>query len=1027
MKPKYRRILRSMLPSLIVVPSMAQVAFAGAIVPDTPGNILIPGNYNGGAAAADTIQASGGTTSPFTADIRSGAIINGDAVLLHGLIVSSANYTVLNAGILNATAGRGISATAEFTLNNSGTIQGNGNYEGIYASGGTTSITNSGAILGDDDGIFFSTNGGTVNNTGSITATGTSFGINGFDNVTVSNALSGTITGDSGGINALTLLTVTNAGSITATNGIAITATNTLTVTNTGDIVATAGAGISAANTATIANNSIFDIFGNVIGGGTISGSTQGITAGNDANIVNRLQATISGGVDGVVVGDTGTLLNYGLISGGTGNAITAGNGLDLDNRGTLIGGVSAVSLGNNGGISNSSNITGGTGNGITAGTDLVLSNSGSISTTGGSGVSAGAIADITNSNLIRGNVGITATGGGASIYNSGRIVGTGGVAISLGDNAGVGGNTITLEDGEVDGDITSTGSGNVLEASDGTVYGSLTGIQSITVDANGELEIYGDINSPSTIVVEADGGLGGEGNWQANINLASDSYIYALEEGNSNYDSGVLSISGNVIHAVDSAILTGINPDSGIFNDGTSSSLIRSTSGIYDARNAIIDLYPSTDQALRNGNYVIVEGAGGTVLGGGNTIQYYGASDTLLGNYFAEASVAAGDLVVSVDHQFGSLPGLNHNQRSLGNVLDTFMDNESALPSGASGSVALRELIGVLDYNDLGYTQYVLGGIVSPIESALALTESTINSNYRLHRQIQDHLAVARSGGDIVKAYTGTTTDSKGAVVAPATSSYSSKGNVWGSFSYDWQDYDGPGTIADFDGEVAAFTAGFDYRVAPNFILGVLVDGSKADLDGTGDSTDVESFRVAAYGSWGASTGLYSDFLAGYGTHDLDFSDADSFQALGTIGYAFGDDHVKHGPFAGLEYQRVDVDSFGYNSFVPIDVDGYDVDSFRGLLGYRVNADLGTFRPYASAAYAHEFKDDDTSASAALAGTPFRVSGASRGSALLLTTGTGIRLSEALTLDIGYRGEIALDDEGIDSHGGTLGLNYKF
>jgi hypothetical protein len=1026
MKPKYRRIVRSMLPTLIVVPAMTQMALAGTIAPDTPGNILVPSNYNGGAPAADTIDASGGTTSPFTADIRSGAILTGDAVLLHGLIVSSGDYTVLNAGTLNATAGRGISAGVAFTLTNSGLIQGNGTHTGVYADGGST-LHNSGTIVGDDDGIRFFSAGGIVNNSGSITATGSSFGISGLGSITVTNSLAGTISGDSGGINGLTALTITNAGQITASNGIGITATDTLSVVNTGNIAGTGGAGISAGNAAQISNNSIFDIFGNVIGGGSINSSTQGIVAGNNANIINQLQATITGNADGVVVGDDATLLNRSLISGGTGNAITAGNTLDLDNRGTLSGGTTGINAGNDAGISNSGSVTGGSGDGILAGTGLGLSNSGSVTTTGGSGVAGGAGATITNSNLIRGNVGVTAAGGGATISNSGQIIGAGGVAISLGDNAGVGSNTVTLTNGVLDGNIVATGSGNLLQSSAGNVYGAISGIQSIAVDPSGYLEIYGNITGPTTINVAASGELGGEGTWQADINLASGASIFALDEGNSDLDSGVLAISGTVTHAVNSAIITGINPDSVVWNDGSNATLIRSSSGTYNATNAIIDLDTSSDSALRNGSYVIVQAGGGTVLGGGNTIHYFGNSDSVLGNFFAEASLRSGDLVVDINHQFGALPGLGANERSLGNALDAFMDDESDLPSNTSNSWALRELIGDLDYNDLNYTQYVLGSIVSPIESALALTESTINSNYRLHRQVENHLAVARSGGDVVRTYMNSSNGSKGGVVAPPTTSYDSKGNVWGTFSYDWQDYDGPGSAADFDGEVGAFTAGFDYQVAPNFILGILLDGSKADLDGLGDSLDVDSFRVAIYGTWGASTGLYSDFLLGYGDHDLDFADADSFQALGTIGYAFGDERVKHGPFAGLEYQEVDVDGFGYTSFVPVRVSSYDVDSFRGLLGYRVNSDLGTFRPYASIAYAHEFEDNDTSARATVAGTPFRVSGADQGSALLISTGTGIKLNESLTLDLGYRGEIALDDEGIDSHGGSLGLNYRF
>jgi outer membrane autotransporter protein len=83
-------------------------------------------------------------------------------------------------------------------------------------------------------------------------------------------------------------------------------------------------------------------------------------------------------------------------------------------------------------------------------------------------------------------------------------------------------------------------------------------------------------------------------------------------------------------------------------------------------------------------------------------------------------------------------------------------------------------------------------------------------------------------------------------------------------------------------------------------------------------------------------------------------------------------------------------------------------------------------FRPYASAVYAHEFEDGANSATASFGGTSFKVSGAEQSSAILLGIGTGIALSDSLTLDVGYRGDIAVDD-GLTSHGASLGLNYSF
>ena len=61
-----------------------------------------------------------------------------------------------------------------------------------------------------------------------------------------------------------------------------------------------------------------------------------------------------------------------------------------------------------------------------------------------------------------------------------------------------------------------------------------------------------------------------------------------------------------------------------------------------------------------------------------------------------------------------------------------------------------------------------------------------------------------------------------------------------------------------------------------------------------------------------------------------------------------------------------------------------------------------------------------------AVAGTTAAVGALSR-TAKLAMAGTGIGLTDSLSLNVGYRGEIILDDEGTESHGGSVGLNYSF
>lgn len=121
-------------------------------------------------------------------------------------------------------------------------------------------------------------------------------------------------------------------------------------------------------------------------------------------------------------------------------------------------------------------------------------------------------------------------------------------------------------------------------------------------------------------------------------------------------------------------------------------------------------------------------------------------------------------------------------------------------------------------------------------------------------------------------------------------------------------------------------------------------------------------------------------------------------------------------------------MDSFTQGGLFPIAVDGYDVDSFRLIGGYRVEADMGRFTPYASVAYAHEFEDDNLDTTATLpGGAGFGVSGSGLESAILISLGANVGLTESLTLTGGYHGEISVGGDGTDSHGASLDLNYAF
>ncbi len=545
----------------------------------------------------------------------------------------------------------------------------------------------------------------------------------------------------------------------------------------------------------------------------------------------------------------------------------------------------------------------------------------------------------------------------------------------------------------------------------------------------------------------------------------------------------GMLTINGDVTHmtGIDSieAARPPISPNTYIREDimpqteivnGVHSDLIVNH-GSYDVSGADIRIAPTDiNRTLTDGTYIIVDSnspiRGFESLGnvgvefvdtapdrgpnyaseskvpiGPYSVIQYGANNlnTVLGNFFATVAttdpVPGGNsnLVLNIQHDYQGLPGLTPNQSSLGRAIDASVTNSNPL---------VQDFIAAMDYSDLSAVQATLASLTP--EASMNQAAVLINSGYRLHRMTQEHLAAVRAGQTVPMTAPPVPTEkgAKEAIPAPVASA-SRRGNAWGAYSYDWQDYNADQSRDDYDGDASSFTAGFDWRVAPSLVLGVVLDGSFGSYDGTGNSSDIDSFRGALYGTWGESTGIYSDFLVGFGTHSLDMTrdfggilsgfdsngstDATSFQALWTLGYTMSHDVIKHGPFIGLEYQYVSVDGYDQDGPVPVSMDDYDVDSFRGLIGYRMNASYQKFRPYAMVAYAHEFEDGGTSATAHFGSAGFQVTGAEFSSAILLSLGTGYALTENLTIDLGYRGEFSVDGEGIDSNGGSIGLNYSF
>jgi uncharacterized protein YhjY with autotransporter beta-barrel domain len=980
--------------------------------------------------------------------------------------------------------------SAVIVNSSTGVITGNGG-DGVLVDN-LLNLTNSGSITGTDDGVD-ALNTATIVNNATGTISGGDDGIDAVDSLNLTNA--GAITGGDEGVEAGNSATVLNqlGGTITGTGGDGLDVGDSLSLTNNGTINGAGGDGVDAEDSASIVNN-------NLITGG----SGDGIEADDFLSLINN--ATITGNDDGVDAEDSATITNQfgATITGTNSDAVEADSFLVLSNTGTLTGGDDGVDAGDNASVTNTFfGVIVGSDDGVNVEDNSVVNNNfgGVITGTNGDGVDFdGAVGStLNNSGTINGADGAIDGSSGDDVFNlndgsviNGDVFGWG--------NASLTGDTINFTGGLtspfglfdtteniIHGDvfdvetINKNGSGFAVIGDGGIDYdGNTITDPLVTVEADvvnvlgGGLIINGNVIgtdgvSTSTINVAAGAELDGTGTWTANVNLADNSIFSAGATAislTSQFGSitpedaiGSLTILGTVTDAV--AFRWDVAPQTPI-NNGVNSDLVTATTYVINS----MDLHISPtnlDETITNGVYTIIATDNPVDITGieevgvqfnsniDDLVGFEGSeifnnlddlnTNTVLGSFFATVTTSGDgtDVLLEIQHDFEGLPGLTATQRSIGAVFDVESDNPDA---------DIQDFLAALDYSSLEEVQAVLQALDPSAQ--LGMVASIINSNYRVNRMVQNHLfdlrvceepmMIAPSGSKDAK-------DAKGSMAPQQSAAPSHRYGAWGSLSYDWQDLEGSDDVSDFDGNVGAFTAGFDWRVNPTLAFGILLDGSKADLDHGAGDTDIDSLRVAVYGTWGACTGWYSDFLVGYGKHDLDTdrstifgsvdssSDADSIQALWTVGYTFASGNLKHGPFGGFEYQRVDADGFEEDGDIieeiPVSVDDYEVDSLRALIGYRVNTTYGKFRPYASIAYAHEFGDDEISTNASLGGifdgASFRVTGPDLSSAILLSAGTGFSINESLTLDVGYRGEISVGDDGVDSHGGSIGLNWTF
>lgn len=256
-----------------------------------------------------------------------------------------------------------------------------------------------------------------------------------------------------------------------------------------------------------------------------------------------------------------------------------------------------------------------------------------------------------------------------------------------------------------------------------------------------------------------------------------------------------------------------------------------------------------------------------------------------------------------------------------------------------------------------------------------------------------------------------------------------------WGVFlsgTGEWVNVSGTDNARGYDLTSGGFTLGVDYKVCPNFAIGLAAGytGTTADLTDHGriftNGGKLGLYATTFVGGWYADVagfGGYNSYntrragLEGDARGDTQGGEVDGL--FGT-GYDFKKGGLTFGPTATFNYTYVGTDGFTeHGSLAPLNVHGGKAESLRTALGFKASYDCKVGRvlvkPELRAAWQHEFGDTAYGLESSLAdgasGT-FNVNGPRLGrDSALVGAGFAIQCSERCSTYLYYDGELGREN----------------
>jgi len=255
------------------------------------------------------------------------------------------------------------------------------------------------------------------------------------------------------------------------------------------------------------------------------------------------------------------------------------------------------------------------------------------------------------------------------------------------------------------------------------------------------------------------------------------------------------------------------------------------------------------------------------------------------------------------------------------------------------------------------------------------------------------------------------------------------------------------------FDFLSGGATAGVDYRITDNLVLGVALSYTYGRADINFDLSDVisHSAGLSVYGSYYIEN-FYVDGHVGFEWNEYEtirriaFANVDrtatgkpsgqQYTANLGAGYDFRVKATTLTPYVRAEYVHIDVESFtetgavGFNLFI----DEQDSDSFQSALGGRVahsfSTRVGVIAPYLSAEWRHEFLNESRGVTAKFAVDPFNTffvipTDDPDRDYVALSVGVSAVFAKGMSGFVNYETSLGLRD--VTQHAFTAGLRFEF